>query len=261
MVRRIRSEREPLRFILSRLLWRSGLCRFVVIELGYGRLHFAPSALSAQMWLDPQGRATDTAFFKSVLRAGDVVVDVGANVGTLTILASRLVGPAGHVYALEPHPETYRFLQRNLVLNDARNVTAVPVAAGAADGRGGLISGRSDDQHRIGEGGVEVRMRSLDSLLSDDPRPIRLLKIDVEGFEKMVLEGAARVLLRTRFVYFETGDVLSSRYGYSTLDLVEDLRSRDFEVLAPTALGELAPFGPGFDTTHPGNLVARARRP
>jgi len=229
------------------------------MDVGYARLHFAPTALSAQLWLDPQSREADAAFFKSVLRPGDMVVDVGANVGTLTILASRLVGPAGHVYALEPNPSTYRFLRRNLTLNGVHNVTAVRAAAGAADGRGSLIAGRSDDQDRIGEGGMDVPVQTLDSLLATDLRPIRLLKIDVEGFEKFVLEGASQVLSRTRFVYFESGDVLSLRYGYSTLDLVEYLRGRGFDVLVSTARGDLAPLDASFDTVHPGNLVARSR--
>lgn len=261
LVRRIRSEPKPWRFVLSRILWHSRLCRLVVIDLGYARLHFAPTALSAQLWLDPLRREADTAFFKSVLRPGDVVADVGANVGTLTILASRLVGPAGHVLALEPNPNTYRFLLRNLTLNHARNVTAVRAAAGAADGTGGLIAGRSDDQDRIGEGGMEVPVRSLDSLLATDVRPIRLLKIDVEGFEKAVLEGAPQLLRRTRFVYFETGDELSLRYGYSTLDLVEYVRAMGFDVLVPTDRADLVPVDATFDTAHPGNLVARSRLP
>jgi FkbM family methyltransferase len=75
-----------------------------------------------------------TAAFRDLLSPGDICVDIGANAGYFTLLASKLVGPAGHVYALEPAPSTYAMLCANLELNAVSNVTALPVAGGERDG-------------------------------------------------------------------------------------------------------------------------------
>jgi hypothetical protein len=79
-----------------------------------------------------------TAAFRELLASGDVCVDVGAHIGYFSLLASRLVGPHGHVYALEPAPATYAALRSNLELNGVTNVTALRVAAGDRE-REGLL--------------------------------------------------------------------------------------------------------------------------
>ncbi len=261
VLQRIRAEPRPIRFLLSRILWRSGLCRFFLIDLGYARLRFNPTALSATLWADPGRRHADTFFFRSVLRPGDLVVDVGANIGSLTTLAARLVGPSGHVYALEPNPRTYRYLVANLQLDPTGNVTTICAAAGPVNGEADLVHGRSDDQDRIGnEGGTPVRMLTLDSISELHDRSIRLLKIDVEGFERPVLEGAGNILSRTEFVYFESGNALSLRYGYSAIDLIDYLRERRFDVFTVAGTQGLRPLDAAFDAEYLGDLVARATR-
>ncbi len=102
-------------------------------------------------------------------------------------------------------------------------------------------------------------MRTLDSMVPEEVVSVRLLKIHVEGFEKSVLDGAARVLAATQHLYVETGDELSLRYGYSTRDLIEQIRSRGFDVLTIDAHGELRELDETFDPVRPGNVVARAR--
>ena len=96
---------------------------------------------------DPNGRALATtglwewnvsAAIRQNLGPGDVFVDVGANAGYYAALAARTVGDAGHVYALEPAPQTFRKLERNLDLNHFTNVTPLAVAAGAAEGEATL---------------------------------------------------------------------------------------------------------------------------
>jgi FkbM family methyltransferase len=161
---------------------------------------------------EPMGRALAasglwephvTAAFQAVLSPGDLCVDVGANIGYNSLLAARLVGPAGHVYALEPSPGTYEALVRNIELNIASNVTALRVAAGATNGEV-LLDDRPDGQsvrssvsaegERTPGGSVTTKMsvpvQTVASLIrtSDLPK-LRLIKIDVEGFELEVLRG------------------------------------------------------------------------
>jgi FkbM family methyltransferase len=149
-----------------------------------------------------------TAAFQRLLRPGDVCVDVGAHSGYYTLLAAKLVGPEGHVYALEPSAPAYEALRTNLALNGASNVTALRVAAGATDGtafvgeppRGnaGSASIRLDGQlDDIESAPNAVPVRTVDSVLEEaDGERVRLVKIDVEGFEAEVLLGLDRLLER-----------------------------------------------------------------
>ena len=152
-----------------------------------------------------------TDAFRGRLAPGDVCVDVGAHVGYYTLLASRLVGPQGQVYAFEPSPRTYRALETNLALNDVANVNAMNVAAGAEDGSAVLheapryASGNSSLTRRMLETpdvgrpedytAVEVSVGVVDAIV---PREafgrVRLIKVDVEGYEVEVLRGLDLIL-------------------------------------------------------------------
>jgi FkbM family methyltransferase len=141
-----------------------------------------------------------TTAFHSLLADGDVCVDVGANVGYYTLLASNLVGPRGHVYALEPAPEIFAALEANLALNAVSNVTPLRIAAGPEEGHAALFRppsgnvGRSslrphsDVPSRPDCSSVPVRPLSA-VIPAADLHRLRLVKIDVEGYEVEVLRG------------------------------------------------------------------------
>ncbi|MGE5691682.1 MAG: FkbM family methyltransferase [Pseudomonadota bacterium] len=145
------------------------------------------------------------AVMMAVLGPGDVAVDLGANIGFFSLLASQLVGPRGRVYAVEPAPETFAELVHNLELNDAGNVVPERVAAGAEPGEAVLYDVRAGDNHgaaSIRRGPdehtdvgawrppVSVSVAPVDELVDDEDLPrIRLIKIDVEGAEGDVLAG------------------------------------------------------------------------
>jgi FkbM family methyltransferase len=147
-----------------------------------------------------------TEAFKTRLLSGDVCVDVGANAGYYSLLASRLVGPSGRVWSLEPAPAIHRRLLRNLIANRATNVVALAVAAGERDGEAllwegpetnsGLTSLIAPDRDSTGAGSrsrrepVPVRVRSVCSIVPpEELQRVRLVKIDVEGYEGEVLRG------------------------------------------------------------------------
>ncbi|MBV8208414.1 MAG: FkbM family methyltransferase [Acidobacteria bacterium] len=165
---------------------------------------------------------------REVLRPGDTFVDVGANIGALSLLGSKLVGASGGVYAIEAHPRTATFLAGNIRLNGARNVQVIQAAAGDRDSETRVTSRRSDDQNAVSDEGVKVPMRRLDSLLPDID--VRLMKLDVEGFELFALRGAERVLRRTQFVYFESWQQHSSKFGYRTPELTAFLKGCGFQL-------------------------------
>jgi FkbM family methyltransferase len=145
----------------------------------------------------------------ALVRPGDVAVDVGANWGLHTLLLSRLVGARGLVLALEPLPRAFDALRWHLDANGCRNVMPIPAALGDSDGTARFVPGISHSQGVLAAArsgaadeaadGFPVTLRTLDSLVQKlGVRAVRLVKIDVEGAESMVIRGAARTLERFR---------------------------------------------------------------
>ena len=96
---------------------RAGISPWLTIPQNGFRLRFFPTSLSAALWIDPDDRKDDVAFFTDFLRPGDTVIDVGANIGSLSLLAAVLTQDKGKAVAIEPHPRTFGFQQQNLAFN------------------------------------------------------------------------------------------------------------------------------------------------
>lgn len=141
---------------------------------------------------------SDMGFLLHALRSSDVFVDVGANVGSYTILACAAIG--ARCYAFEPVPGTYARLLENVHLNGVQDrATCLNVAVGAHAGRVACTSDSDTMNHVIAASEscqqiVQVDVTTLDAALADESPTI--LKIDVEGYEAAVLEGAHRTLAR-----------------------------------------------------------------
>src|SRR5687768_14536141 len=145
--------------------------------------------------------------FRRHLAPGAVVYDVGANVGFFSLLAARLVGPSGHVYAFEPAPANAATVRANAAVNGLDRVTVLEVAVGAAPGRAALsvpadaswaFLERYAPDRRPPET-VDVEVAALDGLVDDGALPPpQLVKVDVEGGELDVIAGMSRTLRRHR---------------------------------------------------------------
>jgi FkbM family methyltransferase len=156
--------------------------------------------------------------------AGDVVFDVGAGVGDTTLLFSKLVGDAGHVVAIEAHPETYGWLVRLCRLNHLTNVTHLQIAASDKD-RELLISDERGLTNTIvgdeSEAAVAVPARSLDSVAKElGLQEIDLLKMNIEGAERVALLGVQETIRSTRHVCISCHDFMADRGG------PEEMRTR-----------------------------------
>jgi FkbM family methyltransferase len=159
--------------------------------------------------LEPQ----TSALFRKILRPGDTYVDVGAHVGYHALLARLAVGATGRVLALEPQPYNCNKILINAALNGFSNITTIIGAAGDRDGSIMLRDQAPFDKSRLtlqGTGmhdqGVEfeVPLWTLSTLVRRHKiGKIRLLKIDVEGYELAVLKGALPILADTENVIFE----------------------------------------------------------
>ncbi len=130
------------------------------------------------------------------LHPGDVFYDVGAHVGFFSMIASRLVGDSGRVFSFEPSARTYALLARHLEMNRIDNVEACEAAVGEHTGVARFEPGGEVGTDRVVEaGGQEVDMISLDDFVfAQGKTPPSVMKIDVEGHEVQVLQGARRLL-------------------------------------------------------------------
>ena len=142
--------------------------------------------------------------FARMLHSGDAVFDVGANVGFYTLLAASRVGPDGKVVAFEPLPDNVRFIQRHLRMNRVEHVQVLQAAVGGRDGTARFERHVSNAMGRVSDGGsMDVEIVSIDSLCDARTIPApSLMKLDVEGAELSVLEGASRTLTRSRPIIF-----------------------------------------------------------
>lgn len=167
--------------------------------------------------------------FRQILRPGDIVIEGGAHIGTLTIPIAKVVGPEGRVIAFEPQRILYNLLCGNIALNECWNIIAYPVALGV----GGTIKVPPLDysairnfgglalSHKTGE---EVLIKAVDDFHLPS---CRLIKADVEGMEIDVLSGAKETILGCHpFLYVENDrDEKSDRlrglmqdFGYQLYD-------------------------------------------
>ena len=189
--------------VLRRLAARTGRFPFMPITGGVGRgLKINLRNASADYVSGTNELPVQTAI-RDHLRPGDVFYDIGSNVGFFALIAARLVGPAGQVYAFEPVPDNAECIRLNAARNGFDHLTVLPVAvgAGATTGRllttshpGGATLSVADAADDV-IGSIDVDVVSIDDLI-DEGRlaPPTLVKIDVEGVELEVVEGMARTM-------------------------------------------------------------------
>lgn len=210
------------------------------------------------LYLEGERFVAERSIFRSLLKPGMRVVDVGANVGYYALMIARGVGPDGSLLAIEPEPANLEELTRNVRLNGIENATILPLACGRADGTARLRPGMNG-RIELGAGqGSEVTIRSLDSVLD---RPVDLIKVDVEGFEGEVLAGAERILREQRpdlFVEVHPS-FLSPPTTFSGLFAALDGYSQ-IRLFAPSSQATLlskiiARYKPGGDVRRIGNIA------
>ena len=146
----------------------------------------------------------EIAMFRRVLKPGQIVVDVGANVGLYTALAGLGIGSTGRVFAFEPEPESFQYLEKTIARNQLGNAVAVRAAATNEDGEAPLFTSSSNrGDHRLYEsqlsdGCTTVRTVRLDDYLgSMGVSSVDIVKIDVQGFEGHVIAGMEDTIRRS----------------------------------------------------------------
>ncbi len=190
--------------------------------------------------------AIEAEFLAAWLRPGDIVVEAGANIGPITVPLARAVGPAGRVFAFEPQRLVFQLLCCNLALNELANVVARPHAVGAHGGTARVPAIPPSAAHNFGgvaltgrAEGESVPVERIDDL---ELAACRLVKIDVEGMEAEVLEGARATIARLRPLLYVEND--RTDRSSALIRLVESLGYAAFWHLPPLF--------------NPGNFAGRA---
>lgn len=211
----------------------------------------------------------DMVFVAHLLRKGEPFADVGANVGVYSVLAAACAG--AHCAAFEPSPRAFRYLEDNVALNRLQErVERHPWAVGAAAGQIQMTASMGENNH-VSTGAdrgesVNVPVVALDDFYTSRPPPV-LLKIDVEGYETAVVDGA-RTLLSERKPLALIVELAGCgpRYGFDEAELYRRLVDFGYTACSYIALQRrLEPFDPALRFAGSANVLfvrdlAEARR-
>src|SRR5262245_56872611 len=172
-----------------------------------GKLHYMYRAYRYRLRVDP----AELRYLCGRLRTGQVAVDVGCHKGAYTYWMRRRVGRTGRVIAFEPQPRQVEYLRRVFVAMHYENVVLVPKGLSSETGElplhmpagagkthaatfGHVGASLRDANASFGEIRLQVSVTTLDAYFADQPRGPDSIKIDVEGHESAVLEGATQTL-------------------------------------------------------------------
>jgi len=178
-----------------------------------------------------------------------LIVDAGANIGYFSCLMARLAGPSGIVLAIEPEPRNLELLERNLLSNRLENVKVHSCALGASEGSAklGLYKPANRGRHSMVDAKarptIEVRVRTLDSLVksaANNNAGWSLVKIDVEGYEGFVVQGARETLPLVQTLVMEFSPELLKKSGVDPAAVLQMLCAQ-FKMIYRIENSELIP--------------------
>jgi FkbM family methyltransferase len=180
-----------------------------------------------------------TKLFKEIIKKGDTVIDLGANIGYFTLLASKLVGANGKVFAFEPAPKNFEYLIKNIELNDYKNIVAIQKAVSNHNGKTKLYLSPYDSGHhtinrsdgieayRLGRAGdvvsIDIETVTLDDYLKDKGYKVDVMKIDIEGAEPLAFDGMRKTLSKNQNIkiFLEFFPLLIEKMGNSPKEFIE----------------------------------------
>ena len=191
-----------------------------ILSKSYGKIKVFYEAISPKnYWHLAIGSQHEDRFmdwiFENLIRAGDIVLDIGAHTGMWSIPLAKIVGDSGHVYAFEPEDLGYNAIRRNTKINLLNNITVINMAVTDKEGTTSFYIRPDKDTHSVFEKttapsplGVQrkiiINTSSVDKMIENGIiKQPDFVKIDVEGAELMVLNGMKIAARKIRHVLVE----------------------------------------------------------
>lgn len=199
----------------------------------------------------------ETLFWKSLIKDNDIILDIGANIGYYSLMASKRI-KSGKIYAFEPVKQTYAKLIKNIELNNFQNIVPVNKAVSnkediieiyVADNKNTGTSSITNHAHFSGEKQPVVAI-PIDSFVRENKIPkVDIIKIDVEGAESLVIEGMQETLIKFNpYILIELIDERLKAAGSSLIliyDFLEKLGYSPFQTNAELILTPAAKYKEG----------------
>lgn len=181
--------------------------------------------------------------FNKIVKTGMVVLDVGANIGSYTVVAAKACGEKGKVYAFEPAPANLNILKKNLKRNLTKKlqgvVEIVPLAVTSQKSQRTLYLDSLDPGSTsifkkniiVGDKVAKVETTSLDEYFKTKKQKIDLIKIDTQGSEEMIIKGARNVIKRDKpIIFMEFWPIGLRRAGYEPERLLAEVVKLGYEI-------------------------------
>lgn len=195
-----------------------------IVSTIYGRMHIIDADKTVSHALDLYGEwaADEINLLAQIISPNMCILDVGAFIGTHSLAFSKFAGKTGKVYSFEPRKEIFAVLAENLSINDCKNVTALNIGLAEKEQNSDLHSidlnelvnfgglSLDSDSFSLNSDTYQIHISTIDSLGIDK---IDVIKLDVEGMERRVLDGAVETISRDRPIVFCECNSLSAGYA------------------------------------------------
>jgi len=207
----------------------------------------------------------ETAFVKSNIKRGDIVVDIGANIGYYALIFAQLVGKEGKVFAFEPESYSFDLLKKNVEINGYQNIILEKKGVSNKTEKTKLYVGETGTGgHRLfdseGRTPLDIETVRLDEYFEDFDGKINFIKMDIEGAEPWALEGMNNILQKYRKIVImsEFSPLALQRFHVKSEDYLQSILNQNFKIyyvsnqekkIKPASIDELLAIYPKKDSS------------
>jgi len=196
------------------------------------------NSIHKQLILDHIRESKATEIMQKFIEPDDVILELGANIGYYVLLESKILSDKGYIYAVEPFAENVALLKRNIAMNKLTHVDVYDIAMSDKREIAKLYTGKACNLHSLVNTSddedadfVEVQTETVDSFL-EDKRPITFLRMDIEGYEAIIIDGMQRTLssphLKRMFIEIHPARIESDKMQA----FLKNLQKYNFEITA-----------------------------
>lgn len=202
-------------------------------------LDLSESSISKQLVLSKIREVESTKILRDIIKPGDVIVELGANIGYFVIIEAEKMQGKGKIIAIEPEPTNFEFLKKNISINKLSNLVHVNnLAISDHDGFVKLNISKEANCHTLFNPenkklikSIQVESKTLDSFLESTKSPVNLIRMDIEGAESIVIGGMKKTLSKNKNLklFIEIHPHLFKERPNPIVKMLEDLKKHGFE--------------------------------